>query len=315
MEKYILVSILLISASYVYLKLAVKFKVIDKPNERSSHSSLTIRGGGILFPIAIILFFLLNDFQYPYFVLGVFFISVISFLDDIYTLSSKIRFPFQLLAVILILFQIGVPFQPLYLIFCIFFGVGTLNMFNFMDGVNGITGMYTMVVLLGFYFLNNIENVVNTDIIIYPFISLVVFGFYNFRKKALVFAGDIGSIALGTLVVFLVLFFLLKMSSILIIALVMVYGCDTLMTLLYRNFFTNESVLDPHRHHIYQKLVDVRKMSHLKVSILYVLLQLSINYIVLKTYHIEMKFQILVFLILSLFLISLYIYLFRKLKI
>ena len=54
------------SVSFVYLKLANKFKIIDKPNERSSHTKITVRGGGIIFPIAILLFFVLNDFQYPY---------------------------------------------------------------------------------------------------------------------------------------------------------------------------------------------------------------------------------------------------------
>ena len=95
MEKYLIVFAVLAVLSYVYLKLAIKFKIIDKPNERSSHTKITVRGGGILFIIAIILFFVLNDFQYPYFFIGVIAISFVSFLDDIYTLSSKVRFPFH----------------------------------------------------------------------------------------------------------------------------------------------------------------------------------------------------------------------------
>ena len=112
---YLIIFIILAIASFVYLKLAVKFKIIDKPNERSSHKKITVRGGGIIFPIATLLFFFLNDFQYPFFVLGVFFIAIVSFLDDIYTLSSKIRFPFQFLAVYLILCEVGLPFDPTYI--------------------------------------------------------------------------------------------------------------------------------------------------------------------------------------------------------
>jgi len=153
------VFLILIISSVIYLYLAKKFKIIDKPNERSSHTKITIRGGGIIFPIAILLFFFFNNYQYPYFVLGVFLISVVSFLDDIFTLSSKIRFPFQFLAVFLVLFQVGVAFNP-FLLFLLFFfvGVGIINMFNFMDGINGLTGMYSLVVLSGFYFINLNEN-------------------------------------------------------------------------------------------------------------------------------------------------------------
>ena len=148
MENYSLVVLLLIVISYGYLKLAIKFKIIDKPNERSSHTKTTVRGGGIIFTIAILLFFLLNDFKYPYFCLGVVLVSIISFLDDIYTLSSKIRFPFQLLAVFLVLLEVGLPFSPVYIfIFAVAFGIGVVNMFNFMDGINGITGLYSLATL------------------------------------------------------------------------------------------------------------------------------------------------------------------------
>jgi len=315
MTKYIFISLILAVISFFYLKLAVKFKIIDKPNERSSHSKITVRGGGIIFPIAILLFFFLNNYQYPYFVLGVFLISIVSFLDDIYTLSSKVRFPFQLLAVFLLLLEIGLPFQPFYLyIFYVLFGVGVVNMFNFMDGINGITGAYTMAVLLGFYFINDKENIVDADLIIYTFISLLVFGFYNFRKKALFFAGDIGSIALGVLVIFLLLSFSLKLKSPLIFAFVIVYGGDALITLLYRKIFTKESVLEAHRHHVYQKLVDVKKVSHLKVSLLFAFVQVLVNIIVYKSYQLDFNTQIVIFLGLMVVFFTTYVYLFKKLK-
>ncbi|MCG1036550.1 MraY family glycosyltransferase [Polaribacter sargassicola] len=315
MEKYFFILVIIAILSFVYLKLAIKFKIIDKPNKRSSHTKITVRGGGIIFPIAILLFSLLNDFSYPYFTIGVVLISIVSFLDDIYTLSSKVRFPFQLLAVLLILVELALPFSPIYLyVFYILFGVGVVNMFNFMDGINGITGLYTISVLLGFYFINEIEALVAPDLIIYSLISLIVFGFYNFRKKALFFAGDIGSITLGVLVFFLLILFTYKLSSPLIFALVIVYGGDALITLLYRKIFTKESVLDAHRHHIYQKLVDVKKISHLNVSIIYALLQMVVNIIVYKSYKLDFNIQIFVFLGLMIVFFSLYLYSFKRLK-
>ncbi|WP_166385446.1 MraY family glycosyltransferase [Polaribacter sp. 11A2H] len=314
MEKNLIVLCILIVASFVYLKLASKFNIVDKPNERSSHTKVTIRGGGIIFPIAILLFFFMNDFQYPFFVLGLFLISFVSFLDDIYTLSSKVRFPFQIIAIFLILYQAAFPVFPLYYsIFCLLFGVAVINMFNFMDGINGITGMYSLVVLSGMYFINLNEAIVDTDLIVYSGLSLMVFGFYNFRKKALFFAGDIGSIAIGMLLFFIGFLFVIKLNSIIFLLLILVYGADTALTMLYRLIYTKESVLDPHRHHVYQKLVDVSKISHLKVSLGYGVLQLVVNFIILKSYKLEMSIQLIVFFGMIVLFIILYVYLFRVL--
>ena len=311
----VLVSIILAAASFIYLKLANKFNIIDKPNHRSSHTQITIRGGGIIFPVAILLFFFFNDFQYTYFVLGVFIISIVSFLDDIYTLSSKIRFPFQILAIALILLQGDLLNMPLYLsLIYLILGVGFVNMFNFMDGINGITGIYSLSVLLGIYYVNDFEQIVNQELIIYAAISLIVFGFYNFRRKALFFAGDIGSIAVGMLIFFILYLFFIKFSSPLVLLFVIIYGADASCTLLYRFIYTKESVLDPHRHHIYQKLVDVYKISHLKVSLFYGVLQLLMIFIFVKTYKLEKNIQFIVFLGIVVFLTLLYIYIYNRVK-
>ena len=301
--------LLLIVLSYGYLKVAIRFKIIDKPNQRSSHTKPTIRGGGIVFVFALLLFFVLNNYQYPYFVLGVIMISIISFLDDIYTLSSKIRFPFQLLAILLVLIEIDLPFIPLYLfIFYLIFGVGIVNMFNFMDGINGITGMYSLAVLSGFYFINLNESLVNDELIYYTVISLLVFGFYNFRKKALFFAGDIGSISIGALFFFIGILFTIKLASPLILLFVIVYGADSGCTILYRKLFTNENLLEAHRHHMYQKLVDVKKWSHLRVSFVYAITQVIINVIIYYSYKLNMNLQLLIFGSLIMLFILTYIY-------
>lgn len=313
MTEYLFVVVILVISSIIYLKLAIKFKIIDKPNERSSHTKITVRGGGVLFPIAILLFFLSSNYQYPYFVLGVFLISVISFLDDIYTLSSKIRFPFQIIAIALILFQLNIPFE-FWFVFYTIFGVGLVNMFNFMDGINGITGIYCLSVLLGFYMINLEAHFVNNDLIIYSALSLLVFGFYNFRKKALFFAGDIGSVAIGMLIVFLGFIFTVELSTPLFLLLIIVYGGDAGCTLLYRKLFTNESIFDPHRHHIYQKLVDVYKIPHLRVSIIYASIQIIMNIIALKIYTLHIAKQLYVFFGLVVFFVIIYVFLFKVIE-
>lgn len=316
MNTYIITTFILALSSYLYLRLAIKFKIIDKPNERSSHTKVTLRGGGIIFPIAILLFFFFNDYQFPYFVLGILLVSFVSFLDDIYTLSIKIRFPFQLIAMFLVLFEVGLPFEPIYIFaFYLITGVAVINVFNFMDGINGLTGVYSLVVLSGLFFINVNEHLVNKDLILFSIIALLVFGFYNFRKKALFFAGDIGSISIGMLIFFIGFYFTYKLSSPLISLLVIVYGADAGCTLIYRKFFTNESILDPHRQHIYQKMVDIFNVSHIKVTMIFAFLQLLVNFIIYKTYTLKFTNQLIVFFSLILFFIVSYILVFRLINI
>jgi UDP-N-acetylmuramyl pentapeptide phosphotransferase/UDP-N-acetylglucosamine-1-phosphate transferase len=315
MQNYLFIFVILSIASFVYLKLAAKYNIIDKPNERSSHTVVTVRGGGIVFILAVVLFSAFNNFQYPYVTIGALALAIISFLDDIYTLSAKIRFPFQFVAVGLVLFEIGLPFTPIYLyVFLVFLGIGVVNMFNFMDGINGITGMYSLSSLVGLWLINRKEQLFNQDIIYFVAISIMVFGFYNFRKKALFFAGDIGSITIGLLIYFLVVWLAVSLQAPVLFLAVFVYGADTGCTLLYRKFFTNESIFAPHRHHIYQKLVHVKKIPHLTISIVYGTIQLFLNVLLLYTYYLSTTTQWLLLGAFSLVFISIYILMFKTLK-
>lgn len=311
---YIVFLLVLIVLSVVYIKLADNFNIIDKPNHRSSHTIPTIRGGGILFYLGILIFFLTSGFKYPYFVVGLSLIAIVSFIDDILTLSSTIRLPFQFLAIGLCLYQFGFSINDFILIVPILiFGVGFINIYNFMDGINGITGLYSIVVLLGMYLINYHENIVNNDLIIIPFLSLLVFGFYNFRKKARMFAGDIGSITLAVLIFFIGVFLIKKLNAPIIILLVAVYGADAILTIGYRKSI-GESLMQPHRHHIYQKLVHALNFPHLKVSVIYAVLQLVLDIIVLFSYKLSIIYQYVIIVLVSIVLASLYFYVFNLVK-
>jgi UDP-N-acetylmuramyl pentapeptide phosphotransferase/UDP-N-acetylglucosamine-1-phosphate transferase len=313
---YIFVFISLIISSLLYFKVAMKFKIIDVPNNRSSHNKITIRGGGVLFFIAVLFFFIINDFEYPFFFSGLLLISVVSFIDDIKSMSAMFRLPFQVISVILVLYEIGLITDAnliwtTWLVIC---GVGFINFVNFMDGINGITGLYSISVLLGLYVLNLEVNAINEDLFLFTLISLAVFGYYNFRKKALFFAGDVGSISIGVIILFC-LFALIKETSAPVILLsIVVYNADALTTILYRKIFLKENITEPHKHHIFQKLVDVKKISHLKVSFFYALLQLLVNLIVLNTYKLDVELQYIIFLVGCLFFVCLYIILFKHIE-
>ncbi|NIJ44319.1 UDP-N-acetylmuramyl pentapeptide phosphotransferase/UDP-N-acetylglucosamine-1-phosphate transferase [Wenyingzhuangia heitensis] len=273
---YLIIFLILAMSSLVYLKLAEKFNIIDKPNQRSSHTVPTIRGGGILFVFAFLIYQIQVEFQEIYLLLGVLIVAVVSFIDDMITLSSRVRFPFQLIAIALVVFQIGIFNESIWLAALIIFaGTGYINFSNFMDGINGITGLYSLAVLIGVYLLNLISPVIELDLIRYEIIAILVFGYYNFRKKARFFAGDIGSIAIALILLYMVMSMVYKLNSPLYLLLLVVFGSDAFLTMVYRAII-KEKITDPHRHHIYQKLVDRTQLSHLQVAGLYAVLQLII---------------------------------------
>ncbi|MDX1828792.1 MAG: glycosyltransferase family 4 protein [Lutibacter sp.] len=288
---------------------------MDNPNFRSSHTIPTIRGGGILFYMAVALFFMLSDFKYPYFFIGISSIALISFIDDIETLSAKVRLPFQFFAIALVVYQTGLfDSSILIIISLLIVGVGFINLYNFMDGINGITGLYSLVVLSGFLLLNYNNQIVETNLLYYSILSIGVFGYYNFRKKARMFAGDIGSITLAMLVLFLGLLFLFKLEAPVIILLMLVYGLDSVLTIAYR-IYLKEHIMQPHRHHIYQKLVDVKKWSHLQVSGMYAGIQLVVNVLVLVTYKLPISEQMGIVVVCIVLGVLGYVWLFKMLKI
>lgn len=313
MLHYILVFILLSVVSFLYIKIAAHFNIIDKPNNRSSHTVSTIRGGGVLFLLAIIYFFFSNNFQYPYFVLGVFLVAIISFIDDLVTLSSKIRLPFQFIAVGLVLLQIGLLNSIVFYLLLLIVGVGFINIYNFMDGINGITGLYSIVVLLGLFLINTEVAIINQNLILYLLLSLIVFGYYNFRKKARFFAGDIGSISIAITLFFIGFWMMIALQSPMISLLILVYGIDATCTLIYRKSI-GENITEPHRHHLYQKLVDILQFSHIKVALLYAFIQLVINVLVYKTYQLDIKTQLGLATIIILLFIMVYIISFYKIQ-
>ncbi len=280
--EYIIITLAFVFSAFVYMKIAVKFNILDKPNHRSSHTKPTIRGGGVLFYLAVLLFFIKSDFNFPYFFIGLSLIAIISFVDDLVSLSSKLRLIFQLIAVVFICIQLSVfsSYGWLVALPVILMGIAFMNIYNFMDGINGITGLYSISYLIGIYLINYNEKIIENSLLFYLFISIVIFGYYNFRKKARFFAGDIGSISIATTFFFIGLMFFLKLNSPLVLLLFAVYGVDSLVTMVYRKIVLKENIMEAHRHHIYQKLTDKFKLSHMTISSIYALIQLFINLLV-----------------------------------
>lgn len=266
----------------MYFKLADQFNIIDKPNHRSSHSRTTIRGGGIVFPVALLLHSLISGFNYPFFSTGLLLISFISFYDDVRTLSNKIRISIHLFAVSLLFLEVGLFELSMWIIVLSYILViGTINAYNFMDGINGITGVYSIAALLSLLYINETETVfVPSAWLVVSILSLLVFNFYNFRKNAKCFAGDVGSVSMAYIVTFFLLLLILKTGDLKYIGLLLFYGLDSITTIIFR-IFRKENIFEAHRSHFYQYLTNHLHWSHLKVATIYLLVQIAINIILI----------------------------------
>lgn len=280
--EYVLTFVGLIISSYLYIKLAQKFNIVDIPNERSSHSNKTVRGGGIIFPISILLWFIYSKFQLPLFFAGLIIISVISFIDDLSPISTRSRFIFHLVALVLLFSQLQVFELPWWSwIPILFIAAGIINAYNFMDGINGITGGYSFAVLTGLWIVNNYQvKFIGNDLIYFIVLPLIIFNFLNFRKKAICFAGDVGSISIAFVVVFLLGKLIIYSENFLYILFLALYGVDTVFTLIYR-LINRENIFKAHRKHLYQLLANELKISQIKVALIYTLLQFNICLVII----------------------------------
>lgn len=281
---YILIFLILFLLELFYFNIAEKYKVIDHPNERSSHQILTIRGGGIIFPIAIILtlFFVKNALVLL--IPAVLLIGMVSFWDDVKNVPNYIRFLIHTLAVTMLLENMNAfRLWPLWIIILTFILIiGVINAFNFMDGINGITGIYSLVMLASLLFVNQKFNFINKFFIIIPLIACLVFLVFNFRKKAKCFAGDVGSVSIGFWTATLLLIVIATTGDFKYILFLSVYGVDTVLTILHR-LILKQNIFKAHRMHLFQYLVNEREFPHLTVATIYGVLQIGINLFVLKT--------------------------------
>ena len=280
MSVYLINFFVLCIVMLVYLKIANRFNIVDKPNHRSSHEIVTIRGGGIVFPISIFIYFILSGFQYPLFVVAIFIISAISFVDDIKPLNTSIRLVVQFISIVLVVIQLFPEMPFVFIPLALFVLLGGVNAYNFMDGINGITGSYSLVLLSTFYYLNQSLSFVDNDLIVFGLLSTLVFLFFNFRTKALCFSGDVGSLSIALLILFLLFKLIVFTGQPIYAFLLIVYGIDSGYTLVSRKL-KGEDIFKPHRSHLYQLFVHTKGYSHLFVSFLYSIIQLGINYLII----------------------------------
>ena len=281
-------TLFLFLAALGYLALADRLNIIDKPNERSSHTVVTIRGGGILFPLAWVLYAAANGWAFPLTTIGVVLLAAISLADDVRAVPARLRFAVHAAAFTLLLAEAGafalLPWWGVLAAYVL--GIGIVNAYNFMDGINGITGLYTLALLLPLAWATPEAWDIATMATPYHFLipALLVFGWFNFRRRARCFAGDVGSVTLGYIVFFLLFTLfqghwvpgeMVRASGATAVAgrwtyilLLGVYGVDTTLTIIHR-LRLGENIFKAHRRHLYQLLANERCWPHLAVAGLY----------------------------------------------
>lgn len=290
---YTIIAVLLVVAELVYFKVADHFNIIDKPNERSSHSTIVLRGGGILFAIAMIVWQIwlmvqgewLMVEQYLPFMCGLVLICGISFWDDVKSLPDSLRMAVQIISILLMFWSMGLYtaadswlWTAVIVVVALFFCVGATNFINFMDGINGITAAYSFAMLLPILLMNRGLGFIEESYLIVAILGVIVFSIFNFRPKgkAKCFAGDVGSIGIAFVILFALGQLMLATRDVTWIVFFLVYGVDGSLTIFHR-IMLHENLGQAHRKHAYQLMANELKMSHVTVSLIYMVMQLVIS--------------------------------------
>ena len=299
MTTYIIIFVLLLVAELVYFRIADKCNIIDKPNQRSSHSTIVLRGGGIIFLIGAWMWSLFFGFDYPWFLAGLTLVAGVSFVDDIHSLPDSVRLVAQFAAAAMAFYQLDILHWEMWwiVLVALIVYVGATNVINFMDGINGITAGYALAVLVPLGLLNmnyqeltmnlatNCSSVFSSDgvfvdqsLIVAAIIAAIVFCIFNFRPKgkAKCFAGDVGSIGIAFIMLFLLGNVIIKTEDITWLIFLLVYGVDGCLTIVHR-IMLHENLGEAHRKHAYQIMANELKIGHVKVTLLYMAMQLAVS--------------------------------------
>ena len=280
MITYILIFILLLIAEIVYFHIADKYNIIDKPNQRSSHTTIVLRGGGIIFLIGAWVWSLFFGFDYPWFLAGLTLVAGVSFVDDIRSLPDSVRLVAQFAAAAMAFYQLDILHWEMWwiVLVALIVYVGATNVINFMDGINGITAGYALAVLLPLAALNEDDKYVAQSLIFTTIIAAIVFCVFNFRPKgkAKCFAGDVGSIGIAFIMLFLLGNVIIKTEDITWLIFLLVYGVDGCLTIIHR-IMLHENLGEAHRKHAYQIMANELKIGHVKVTLLYMAMQLAVS--------------------------------------
>ncbi|OIN94874.1 MAG: hypothetical protein AUJ48_04300 [Deltaproteobacteria bacterium CG1_02_45_11] len=295
---YLISTFLGSAGAWVIAKWGMKLSLSDKPNSRSSHNTITVKGGGIGILAAFVFVSLFISIPKSFWIPAAL-LSVFSLLGDRFEILPNIRLPVQFAAAFSFLLTLHISvlstksfsllsFSPLALyslsisalclLFLSVFIVGTTNFYNFMDGINGIAGITGIV---GFGLIAFFAFITGTDsyfITLSVCISFSCLGFLPFNfPKARVFMGDVGSILLGFVFSGMVILLSRNLRDFICLAsFLFPFYADELITMVVR-LKNGAKLSQPHRRHLYQLLANEYQVPHWKVSVGYGVAQLFVG--------------------------------------
>ena len=288
MIQYLIILVVLVAAELLYFRIANHHNIIDKPTERSSHSKIVLRGGGIIFTLSRVAWAVMMAVQgegqvvlgyWPFFV-GLLMIAGVSFLDDVRSLKDGVRLAVQFTAMFLMFWNLGILRWELwwFILLALIVYVGALNIINFMDGINGITAGYALVVLVTLALINNGSGFIEPSYLYVAILGALVFCFFNFRPKGMAkcFAGDVGSIGMAFIMLFALGKLIVQTWDVTYLILLIVYGVDGYLTIMHR-LMLHEHLGEAHRKHAYQLMANELGMNHMTVSLVFMALQLVVS--------------------------------------
>lgn len=250
--------------------------ILDRPNQRSSHETPTPRGGGIAVITAVSLCWVYPASQSPLLMAilaGALVLAFVSWLDDLRNQSIAIRLCAQFLAVgvaMIFLSNEGLLLQgmvPIWLDRLVTFlaWIWFINLFNFMDGIDGIATVESLVIACGLALLFASTTLIGLDVWLPLGLVAAALGFlwWNWHP-ARVFLGDVGSIPLGFLLGGLLIFTALRGFWVPALILPLYFLCDATVTLT-RRALKREPIWQAHKQHFYQTAIQSGK-SHAAVS-------------------------------------------------
>ena len=275
-------AVLLTCIEWCMVWIGRKYRLGPAVSPRSMHRQFTPTGGGIVWVVAALIgiVILWNWAQTGtwIFFFGIIFLAIISYIDDIHPLPPVPRLISQIIVMTLTFKQLFYPQAiDIYLI-VIFCGVGIINAINFLDGICGMLALYGIVITGSLIYALSLHSTPSTEyflpLLIIVLIGQAIFAVFNLRDT--VFAGDLGSITLGYILVSATITLILATRDGSYIVFFSVCIFDTGLTTLHR-LFSGYSILQPHRTNIYQLLTIQYKLPQVVVSIIYALLQMLIN--------------------------------------
>jgi len=273
---FILQLILLAGAMRLYLHLAKDMGMVAIPGARSSHAAVTLKGAGVIIPISFLILWIFDREVSGVLMAGVLMCSFIGFYDDLRGLGVGVRLLVQAVACILFVYY-ELPDLPIYMMgILVIILIGSVNVYNFMDGINGMLVGYSTVTLLSLLWIDHREGLEMAGWLYSALAAVWVFGYYNFRSTARCFAGDVGSLSMGFLIAALLMWTIYRTEEYSYVMLMVVYYIDAGITIIQR-LWKGENILQAHRFHLYEILGNERKIPHLKVATLYLSIQGLLN--------------------------------------